>query len=134
MKRLLVICMFLAACGNGSDTYVESPPDVQSLPLGPGPAIDVPGQPETDLDFSGTGMDGPAEDESDEEDKAKVPDMCGADERQDLLGQPLDLHRADMPEGSRFIEPGSIITQDYRPQRLNVNVDDKGSISRIWCG
>lgn len=43
--------------------------------------------------------------------------------------------RADRDErGVRFIAPGSAVTQDYRPDRLNVTLDAQGRIARLGCG
>ena len=155
MKRLMVIFVVLAACSdgtapdlNGTAPDLQQPPAVQTTPLGAVPAappVGSSGQFATDpvlpvpgadpvVPAIGTGMDDAAEDAASEEETASVPDMCGAAQRQDLLAQPLEIHRASFPTGTRIIEPGSIVTQDYRPQRLNVDVDDGGSISRIWCG
>jgi len=59
---------------------------------------------------------------------------CGADEVQDLRGQPVSGQRGRFPEDARIIPPNSLITQDYRPNRMNVNLDAAGAIARIWCG
>ena len=34
----------------------------------------------------------------------------------------------------RWILPGSAVTQDYVPERLNVEVGDDGVVHRVWCG
>ena len=34
----------------------------------------------------------------------------------------------------RVIKPDSLVTSDYRPERLNINVDDKGVILMQECG
>ena len=59
---------------------------------------------------------------------------CKAVELLDRVGQPGRGVEADLPAGSRVIEPGSIVTQDYLPQRINVDLDEAGNITRIWCG
>lgn len=38
------------------------------------------------------------------------------------------------PQGTRFIHPGTAVTQDYQAERLNVHVNEKGRIERIECG
>jgi hypothetical protein len=36
--------------------------------------------------------------------------------------------------GTRVIEPGMAITEDYRETRLNIDLDAQGRIARLWCG
>lgn len=59
---------------------------------------------------------------------------CGADQVQDLVGQPVEAARDRLTSGVRIIPPNSPITQDYRPDRLNVDLDAGAIITRIWCG
>lgn len=62
-------------------------------------------------------------------------DGCGAEARQDLVGQNVAvLNTADLPEGRRILFPGMVATQDFRPDRLNVEVDTGDTISRVYCG
>ncbi|MGR3495374.1 I78 family peptidase inhibitor [Citreimonas sp.] len=35
---------------------------------------------------------------------------------------------------TRVIEPDTMVTQDYWPTRLNVDVNEAGTITRVWCG
>lgn len=62
-------------------------------------------------------------------------DACGAAGRQGLLG--LDtaaLAAMSFPSGTRVIAPGTPVTEDYRPDRLNIDVDASGRITGVWCG
>jgi Peptidase inhibitor I78 family len=60
---------------------------------------------------------------------------CGADGMQGLVGQNRDVLAAmSLPVGTRVIEPRMAITEDYRPERLNLVVDENGQITRVWCG
>ncbi|PCH66748.1 MAG: hypothetical protein COC12_12535 [Rhodobacteraceae bacterium] len=59
---------------------------------------------------------------------------CGADRVQDMVGQPVEASRDRLAPEARIIPPNSPITQDYRPDRLNVDLDEGGIITRIWCG
>ena len=34
----------------------------------------------------------------------------------------------------RTIAPGAMVTMDYRPDRLNLTVDDKGVVRAVRCG
>jgi len=59
---------------------------------------------------------------------------CKAVDLLEQVGQPGTALALELPEGSRVIEPGSIVTQDYQPQRINVDLDEEGNIARVWCG
>ena len=62
-------------------------------------------------------------------------DGCGAAELQYLLGQ-----NGTVLETMRFSEPmrllhfGQAMTMDFNPGRLNIQLDQKRIIARIWCG
>lgn len=60
--------------------------------------------------------------------------VCGADQVQDLVGQMVDDSRDRFGPDARIIPPNSPITKDYRRNRLNVDLDEAGLITRIWCG
>ncbi|MBL9049442.1 MAG: hypothetical protein JNK19_04955 [Tabrizicola sp.] len=63
------------------------------------------------------------------------PLACGAGGMQDLVGQDKSVFAAmTFPVGTRIIEPGMAVTEDYRPERLNFDLDAKGRITRVWCG
>lgn len=34
----------------------------------------------------------------------------------------------------RWLPPGSVVTQDYRENRLNADIDDRGMVTRLRCG
>jgi len=59
---------------------------------------------------------------------------CGADQVQQLVGQSYDGVQDSFAADARIIPPNSPVTQDYRPARLNVDLDIDRAISRIWCG
>ena len=46
------------------------------------------------------------------------------------------LKAANNGEGRpyRILPPGSMMTKDYRPERVNFDVTETGVITRIWCG
>lgn len=65
---------------------------------------------------------------------APADDSCGAAALADHLGAPAaDLGTA-LPAGARLLPPGSMMTQDFRPDRVNLDLDAEGRITRIWCG
>jgi len=45
-----------------------------------------------------------------------------------------DLARAILHHRIRLIRPGSVITQDLRPDRINLILNDAGKIMTIRCG
>jgi hypothetical protein len=67
-----------------------------------------------------------------------LPDMsptCGADALQGLVGQPasvLETMRFGKPV--RIIRPGTAVTMDYSPDRLNIEIDAREKIIRVACG
>lgn len=62
-------------------------------------------------------------------------DGCGAAGLQFLLGQSdkvLETLRFAGPV--RIIRPGMGVTMDYSAERLNIEIDAAGKISRLTCG
>ncbi|QHQ36796.1 I78 family peptidase inhibitor [Algicella marina] len=61
---------------------------------------------------------------------------CGALEAQELVGKTVeDLAAMTFAaEVTRFINPGDVITQDFRPERMNIVFDEDGAITRVYCG
>ncbi|MDU9003177.1 I78 family peptidase inhibitor [Sedimentitalea todarodis] len=59
---------------------------------------------------------------------------CLTEEQLALVGEDVDAAQAILPEQSRIIAPDSAVTQDYRTDRVNVNLDEDGIIVRVWCG
>lgn len=60
---------------------------------------------------------------------------CGVGPDRNLVGQSVDVLAAmTFPGPVRVIRPGMLIAQDYNTKRLNLDVDSKGIIIRVWCG
>ena len=60
---------------------------------------------------------------------------CGADQHEDLVGQPQSVLRSrEFPSSTRFIFPGMPVTLDFNPERLNFDISSGGTVSRAWCG
>jgi hypothetical protein len=60
---------------------------------------------------------------------------CGAPAYAALVGQADSPGlRAQLPEDSRVIPAHGAISMDYRPGRLNLELDEQGRVVRIWCG
>ena len=62
---------------------------------------------------------------------AVVQDMVGR-QRSGEVGAEAVLRSG--AETLRWIEPGSAYTMDYREDRLNIEVDARGKITRLRCG
>ena len=68
-------------------------------------------------------------------DPTLTEDTCGAANLSSLVGQDMSaLAAMTFPETTRFIEPDTAITMDFRAERLNFDLDASGVITRIWCG
>ena len=61
-------------------------------------------------------------------------DICGAAEYRQRIGE--NIAAVSIPDDlyHRVIGPNTIVTKDYRPERLNIYVDDNGTIERVVCG
>ena len=64
---------------------------------------------------------------------------CGAEQLSAYVGQPASeevLARIRAWRGEhpiRVLKPGSAMTMDYRPERLNIYLDDSGIIKEFKC-
>lgn len=65
---------------------------------------------------------------------------CNADASQGSVGQALSddltarLQRESGSSVARVLRPGQVVTMEYNPQRLNILVDDKNTITAVRCG
>lgn len=63
------------------------------------------------------------------------PDTCGATPFLHLVGGPVDrVHMAGMPGIYRVVAPGAIVSQEYNAHRIDIQVDAKGTVTRLTCG
>lgn len=62
------------------------------------------------------------------------PDACGAAQYADLVGKPITSEGVP-PEGPgvRYIRPGTQVTMDFRPDRLNIDIDANDIITGFRC-
>ena len=59
---------------------------------------------------------------------------CGADALQGLVGKPADvLLGMTFDADTRILRPGMPVTMDYRPDRLNIEIDADERIVRVHC-
>ncbi|WP_317056726.1 I78 family peptidase inhibitor [Roseovarius rhodophyticola] len=80
---------------------------------------------------------GPAEVEADAPPRLEEagPDECGVAENASLVGAPVSaFNEAAWPNPVRIIPPGGIVTTEYNPKRLNVDLNSRNEIVRFWCG
>lgn len=62
-------------------------------------------------------------------------DACGAEALQDLVGQPASvLQTMRFGTTTRIIRPGTAVTMDYAPNRLNIDIDARETITGVRCG
>jgi len=67
-------------------------------------------------------------------------DPCGAGRVQEMVGRHFDesmrasLRQASGAGSLRVMRPGEAHTLDYRAERLNVRLDDRGRITALDCG
>jgi hypothetical protein len=59
---------------------------------------------------------------------------CLTDEQRNLRGQPLAQALPVLPANVRILRPETIFERDYRPNRVNADVDGKEIVTRVWCG
>jgi len=60
---------------------------------------------------------------------------CGAAGYQDLVGDSADtIDQASLPAGTRVLYPDSMMTKDYRMDRLNIYINADGKVDRVDCG
>ncbi len=66
--------------------------------------------------------------------EATAQDACGASRFRHLIGTRLDaIDPATLPAGARLISPDMMVTQDFRPGRLNVMSGTDGLVSSLAC-
>lgn len=118
-----------------------------TLPQSEMPGSNAPqsDMPATDLDDTSMGQETAAEG-TDAETIAgtgNAANDCAAAASADGLGtwvgQPYDeaeeaIEAREGIETVRVIRPGDMVTKDFREGRLNVELDDQGEITKIYCG
>lgn len=63
-----------------------------------------------------------------------APEACGTPDLQYLVGQPASVLETMRFAGPvRIIRPGMAVTMDYRPDRLNIEIDGRERIARVFC-
>ena len=60
-------------------------------------------------------------------------DTCGAAEVAPLIGKPISSYQPPPGKSVRIIRPGDAVTMDYRPDRLNISLDETDRIVSVDC-
>ncbi len=65
---------------------------------------------------------------------------CNAAPAGHLVGRPATVElgaealKATGSRNLRWIRPGDMVTMDFRPDRLNIELDAQGRVARLRCG
>lgn len=127
MMRFAMIAVTLAGC---AETQVPPAPDTAPPPLA-GPRPGVPPMPGVIVPRPNPLPDGSL---------VEGIDSCGLSRIGDLVGKPIsatlsdDARKRSGARTIRVIRPGTMVTMDFRPDRLNIEVDDKDMVTRFRCG
>ena len=66
--------------------------------------------------------------------EATTQDTCGAAAHQALIGTPASaIDVATFPSGTRIVTPETMVTQDFRAERLNITTDADGNVASLNC-
>lgn len=66
--------------------------------------------------------------------EATAQDTCGAAAHQALIGtQASAIDLSTLPAGTRVVTPETMVTQDFRPDRLNITVGADGVVASLNC-
>ncbi|KAL9000057.1 MAG: hypothetical protein Q9188_005761 [Gyalolechia gomerana] len=49
----------------------------------------------------------------------------------DTRSDNLSFAKQDLPKDHRIVEPGAMLTQDYRPERLNIHLGEDGTVRHV---
>ncbi|MGR3540032.1 MAG: I78 family peptidase inhibitor [Hasllibacter sp.] len=61
-------------------------------------------------------------------------DTCGASDYRGAIGTPLAALSLPADLDDRIVRPGDAVTQDYRPGRINFELDENDVVARVTCG
>jgi hypothetical protein len=70
---------------------------------------------------------------------ADLAPSCSADSAKTFIGKPGDGNAdkarvAADADAVRLIRPGTMVSMDYRAERLSLKLDDKGIVTAVTCG
>ena len=60
---------------------------------------------------------------------------CAAEPYRNLVGQPATaLERVLIMRQVRLLRPDTMVTMDFRPERINFSINASGVIDDVYCG
>ena len=71
---------------------------------------------------------------------ARLTSRCEADQAIGYVGQrftpPMGkvIQKKTRSKAARVIAPDTMVTQDFRVDRVNVAIDDRNIVTRVYCG
>lgn len=67
---------------------------------------------------------------------AGMSDECNASRQRGLVGRQIDDYAAVTTAAPkvRLINPGDAVSQDHRPDRLNIVFGSDGRVDKVYCG
>jgi len=65
--------------------------------------------------------------------EATAQDTCGASQYAALVGQNFAAVTLPADSGIRIIQPDTMVTEDFRPDRINILVGADGIITSVEC-
>ena len=135
-RKLLVSALLPAALAITLGACAPKPAEPATPEPGATPADTVPAQtPPADAEATPPGMETPATDTP-----PSLAAECNADAVQALVGQEATeavLEQAKTDSGARTVralKPGEPATMDFRPDRLDIALDENGVIQSMRCG
>ncbi len=71
----------------------------------------------------------------DQEPPSAATDTCGAEFLQDLVGlTKAQLDEKVLPGRTRLVEAGERTIPGYLPDQINIGIDHRGRVDRVFCG
>ncbi|MBX3506821.1 MAG: hypothetical protein KF895_15175 [Parvibaculum sp.] len=128
----------LAACDQNSDEQASTETGEETVAELPEGSLPESTMPESDMPESALPEGGVAAGES--ADEAATGCQAAADALGGVwVGRPFAEAEGDINAGEgvatiRIIRPGTAVTKDFRPDRLNVDVNEEEIVTRIYCG
>ncbi len=61
-------------------------------------------------------------------------DACNAAQYADKVGGPMGDLRYPPSRETRLINPGEMVTMEFNPERLNIEIDKAGRVVAVTCG
>lgn len=93
--------------------------------------------PTAPVDDAVTRPEKPPKPQSENTQTAEIPtdiDTCGAAALSVLIGKSIAAVQMPADKNIRVIGVNTQITQDHRPERMNIKIDEVANITDIYCG